>query len=170
MSVIIPINEKYRIRLDTYSWMICYWKPRSKHSKGGTWEGFSWHRTLQQAGETLVKRLASESEPEGIDEVINALSSSTLLIANAIIESGIPDSWLEIIEPEVVVIGEAPSRNLDYYTGYNTLTQNKCGDITMDCSGGQVDFYVSKSDYGKRNWLSNEYKAAFPNYIGTLNL
>lgn len=82
----------------------------------------------------------------------------------------IPDSWLEIIEPEVVVIGEAPSRDLDYYTGYSTLTQNRCGDITMDCSDGKVDFYVSKSDYEKRYWLTNEGKTAFANYIGTLNL
>jgi hypothetical protein len=50
---------------------------------------------LQQAGESLVKRLVSESELEGVDEIINALSTSTLLITNAIIESGIPDSWLE---------------------------------------------------------------------------
>ena len=95
MSAIIPINKKYRIQLDNNSWMVCYWKPRNKHPDGGTWAGSSWHRTLQQAGESLVKRLVSESELEGVDEIINALSTSTLLITNAIIESGIPDSWLE---------------------------------------------------------------------------
>lgn len=82
----------------------------------------------------------------------------------------IPDSWLDVLEPEIVVIGEAPSRDLEYYTGYNTLTQNKCGDISMDCDVGKVHFYVSKSDYGKRDWLDYENESAFDNYIGTLNL
>ena len=95
MSAIIPINKKYRIQLDTASWMVCRWKPRNKHSNGGTWEGITWHRTLQQAGESLVKCLVSESELEGVDEILNALSTSPLLVTNAIIESGIPDSWLE---------------------------------------------------------------------------
>lgn len=82
----------------------------------------------------------------------------------------IPDSWLDVLQPEVVVIGEAPSRDLDYYTGYNKITQNKCGDITMDCVEGKVHFYVSNSDYGKRDWLDDEGESSFDNYIGTLNL
>ena len=95
MSAIIPINKKYRIQLDTRSWSVCCWKPKNKHPDGGIWEGISWHKTLQQAGESLVTRMVSESELEGIDEIINALSASSRLIANAIIESGIHDSWLE---------------------------------------------------------------------------
>ena len=82
----------------------------------------------------------------------------------------IPDSWLDILEPEIIVIGEAPSRELEYYSGYNTLTQNKCGDITMDCDEGKVHFYVSKNEYGKRDWLDDEGENTFDNYIGTLNL
>ena len=95
MSAIIPINEKYRIQLDSNSWTVCYWKPRKQHSNDGNWEGLTWHRTLQQAGESLVRRLVSESDLEGIDEIMNALSASSLLIANAILESRIPDSWLD---------------------------------------------------------------------------
>jgi hypothetical protein len=70
----------------------------------------------------------------------------------------------------VVVIGEAPSRNLDYYIGYDTLTQNKCGDITMDCVEGKVHFYASKDGDGVRGWLTNEYQTKYPNYIGTLSV
>ena len=94
MSLIIPVNKKYCIQLDNYSWMVCYWRPRKKHPNGGTWEGLSWHKTLLHAGENLVKRLVSESELDGVDEVLNALSDSTQLITNAIIESGIPNTWL----------------------------------------------------------------------------
>ena len=28
------------------------------------------------------------------------------------------------MKPQIVVIGKAPSKNLDYYSGYNTITQN----------------------------------------------
>ena len=82
----------------------------------------------------------------------------------------IPDCWLEILQPEVIVIGEAPSRNLDYYTGYNTLTQNKCGDIIMDCVDDKIHFYASKDNGGVRDWLTNEYQTKHPNYIGTLKV
>jgi hypothetical protein len=95
MTAIIPINDKYRIELDKYCWAVCYWKPRSSHPEGGTWEGKSWHRTLQQAGEHLVKLSVCEDELEGIDQILNALSDASRLIASAIQESGIADSWLD---------------------------------------------------------------------------
>ncbi len=59
----------------------------------------------------------------------------------------IPDSWLEKLKPQVIVIGEAPARHLHYYSGYKTLTQNSTGHITMDASGDQVHFYVANHDY-----------------------
>ena len=95
MSAIIPINDKYRIQLDTYSWMVCYWKPRSSHPKGGTWEAKTWHKTLHQAGEQLVWHMVCEDEIEGIDEILSALADASRLVANAIMDSGIADSWLE---------------------------------------------------------------------------
>ena len=91
MSAVIPINKKYQIKLDGKCWAVCYWKPRNDYPNNGTWEGLSWHNTLQQAGESLVRRLLSEDQLEGVDEIINALAHSTLLIANAIKDSSIPD-------------------------------------------------------------------------------
>lgn len=82
----------------------------------------------------------------------------------------IPDSWLARLKPKVIVIGEAPARNLDYYTGYNTLTQNKCGDIIMDCVGGRVHIYASRDSGGVRHWLKDEHQVEYENYIGTLNV
>lgn len=55
----------------------------------------------------------------------------------------IPDSWLEKLDPQIIVIGEAPSRHMHYYTGYKTITQNRAGHITMDCADGYVHFYVT---------------------------
>ena len=59
----------------------------------------------------------------------------------------IPDAWLERLDPQIIVIGEAPSRHLHYYTGYQTITQNRAGDITMECVDDKVHFYVSNGSY-----------------------
>lgn len=81
----------------------------------------------------------------------------------------IPDSWLEKLDPQIIVIGEAPSRHLNYYTGYKTITQNLAGDITMELVDKKVHFYVSNESY-KRSDLNNEGADTFPNYIGSIEV
>jgi beta-lactamase superfamily II metal-dependent hydrolase len=81
----------------------------------------------------------------------------------------IPDSWLEKLDPQIIVIGEAPSRHLNYYTGYKTITQNRAGDITMELVDNKVHFYVSNESY-KRSDLKNEGADTFPNYIGSIEV
>lgn len=81
----------------------------------------------------------------------------------------IPNSWLEKLDPQIIVIGEAPSRHLHYYTGYKTLTQNKAGDITMQCVDGKIHFYVSNENYSVAH-LNDEKKSEFDNYIGSLDV
>jgi beta-lactamase superfamily II metal-dependent hydrolase len=81
----------------------------------------------------------------------------------------IPWSLLKTISPKITIIGEAPSENLHYYDGYNTITQNTAGNILFDCKGNEVHVFTS-----------NEYKANFLTdyskeldgyyYIGTLCL
>lgn len=81
----------------------------------------------------------------------------------------IPNSWLDKLKPKIIVIGEAPSRNLHYYTGYKTLTQNQAGDLTFDCSNhGKVHIYASEINY-KADYLSSENQSEYNYYIGTLN-
>lgn len=80
----------------------------------------------------------------------------------------IPCSWLDKLRPKIVVIGEAPSRHLHYYTGYKTLTQNTAGDLTFDCSDkDKIHIYASKSSY-QVNYLSWENQSKYAYYIGTL--
>lgn len=81
----------------------------------------------------------------------------------------IPNSWLEKLDPQIIVIGEAPSRHLHYYTGYKTITQNMAGDITMELVGDKVHFYVSSDTY-YHNGLTDEGQTAFPNYVGSLTV
>ena len=82
----------------------------------------------------------------------------------------IPKSILDKIDPKLVIIGKAPANNLNYYDGYNTLTQNSAGDIIFQCVKGKVHIYVSNDNYKKPDFLRNEYKNDFDNYIGTLSV
>ena len=54
---------------------------------------------------------------------------------------------LEKLSPKVIVIGEAPSKDLDYYNGYNTIKQNSAGDITFICEDAVVRVYVENFSY-----------------------
>ena len=69
----------------------------------------------------------------------------------------VPKAWLEKMNPRVVVVGEAPSENLNYYSEYNTITQNRAGDIEFDCSTGTVDVRVSSPSY-TTDFLQNKSK------------
>jgi beta-lactamase superfamily II metal-dependent hydrolase len=81
----------------------------------------------------------------------------------------IPDSWLVKLDPQIIVIGEGPSRHLNYYTGYKTITQNKAGDITMELIDDKVHFYVSNATYSNSG-LTNEGRSSFPNYVGSITV
>lgn len=75
---------------------------------------------------------------------------------------------LEKLDPTIVVIGEAPSQHLDYYVGYNTITQNSAGDITFKCEGSKVHVYCSNYSYNV-DFLENEeeYDANIGHYLGS---
>jgi beta-lactamase superfamily II metal-dependent hydrolase len=82
----------------------------------------------------------------------------------------IPDAWLKELEPELIVIGEASSEHLNYYQGYNTITQNSAGDILFDCEAGRTHIYVADNAYAV-DFLDTEpgldvYGGLY--YIGTL--
>lgn len=55
---------------------------------------------------------------------------------------------LDKMAPKVIVIGEAPSKDLDYYNNYETIKQNSAGDITFVAERGKVDVYVENTSYG----------------------
>lgn len=54
---------------------------------------------------------------------------------------------LKKLKPHIIVIGEAPSKDLDYYSEYNTIKQNSAGNIVFDCRDSYVHVYVEKSTY-----------------------
>jgi beta-lactamase superfamily II metal-dependent hydrolase len=82
----------------------------------------------------------------------------------------VPKKFLEQIKPKVIIIGEAPSDHLNYYQGYNTITQNSAWDITMEIDDKKVHFYCSNSAY-RVGFLKNEgIGNILGYYLGTLNI
>ncbi|HEY1225161.1 MAG TPA: hypothetical protein VGE54_08055 [Brevundimonas sp.] len=82
----------------------------------------------------------------------------------------IPHSWLEKLDPQLVIIGEAPSRHLNYYTGYQTVTQNRAWDITFDLEGNKVHLYSSNPSYVPTATLADEGQSRFGGYFGSLTV
>lgn len=81
----------------------------------------------------------------------------------------IPESMLQTLSPKTIVIGEAPSEHLNYYQGYNTITQNSAGDIIFECETGKVHIFTSNEYYV--DFLDDESQNLEGYYyLGTLNL
>jgi beta-lactamase superfamily II metal-dependent hydrolase len=82
----------------------------------------------------------------------------------------IPDGLLKILNPKIIVVGEAPSKYLHYYPNYNTITQNSSGDIAFQLENGNIHVFVSNENYSV-NFLKNlrqENLHGF--YIGSLTV
>lgn len=81
----------------------------------------------------------------------------------------IPADVLSKINPTIIVIGEAPSKDLNYYSGYNTITQNTAGTIVFDCLNSYVNVYVENDRY-KVSFLENFYcDDTYGHYLGSFN-
>ena len=87
-------------------------------------------------------------------------------------ESGkVSSDILKALNPSLIIIGEAPSKYLDYYSGYNTITQNSAKDIVFDCYAGKAHVYVSNDSYSyDTSFLEDESvtNADHGTYLGTL--
>jgi beta-lactamase superfamily II metal-dependent hydrolase len=85
----------------------------------------------------------------------------------------VPNDWLNEMDPDIIIMGEAPSQNLDYagYDDYNKITQNSAGDIILDCIDSKIHIYVSNENYSV-DFLQNDYMADKYDcyYLGTLNI
>ena len=83
----------------------------------------------------------------------------------------IPSSLMDKLTPKLVVVGEAPSSELDYYSGQNTITQNSAGDILFETNGDYLDIFVSKSSYNKKDGMVNNSKHGYHTgmtYLGSI--
>ena len=77
---------------------------------------------------------------------------------------------LKKLNPHIIIIGEAPSEYLNYYTAYNTITQNSAGDIVFECDDDIVNIYVSNESYAySTDFLEDKAKnnTSLGYYLGT---
>lgn len=107
---------------------------------------------------------------EAIEDDVDLSRADILFAPHHGRKSGrVPESMLKIIDPKIIVIGEAPSEHLNYYQNYNTITQNSAGDIVFDCHEGKVHIFTSKN-YSV-DFLTSECRGWHElHYLGTLNL
>lgn len=83
----------------------------------------------------------------------------------------IPSSLMDKLTPKLVVVGEAPSCELDYYSDQNTITQNSAGDILFETNGNYLDIFVSESGYTKKNGMVYNSKHGYHTgmkYLGSI--
>ncbi len=78
--------------------------------------------------------------------------------------------WLDDMAPKIIIVGEAPSTDLEYYGGYNTITQNTAGDIVFECDDGLVHIYVSSASYSVDFLTDKGLANGDGYYLGTLYL
>lgn len=81
----------------------------------------------------------------------------------------LPTEILKKLNPKIIIIGNAPSEDLSYYSNYDTITQNSSGDIYFECNGKEIDVYCTNENYSV-NFLENKNKISDDNYLGTLVL
>ncbi len=79
-----------------------------------------------------------------------------------------PSDWLEELSPEVIIVGEAPSKDLNYYSGYNTITQNSSGSITFEAVNSKIHIYVENDDYEVDFLQDHGMDDTYGKYIGSI--
>lgn len=106
---------------------------------------------------------------EAIEDEVDLPAVDVLFAPHHGRKSGrVPSSWLEAMDPGIIIVGEAPATELEYYDGYNTITQNTAGDIVFECSTGTVHVYVSSASYSV-SFLTQEGRSDGDGYyLGTL--
>ena len=108
---------------------------------------------------------------EEVEDELDIPSTDILFAPHHGRKSGkVPDSVLEQIDPKLIVIGEAPSMHLDYYQGYDRITQNSAGDIVFECVATFVHVYVSSGTYSVDFLSDHAMYDTYGYYLGTLEL
>jgi beta-lactamase superfamily II metal-dependent hydrolase len=83
----------------------------------------------------------------------------------------VPEDVLKKLNPQIIVIGEAPSEHLNYYNDYKTITQNSAGDIVFEPCAGGINVFVGNEEYSEEYLIDNGCEDMLNcHYIGTLVL
>lgn len=80
---------------------------------------------------------------------------------------------LDKLTPKIIIVGEAPSKYLNYFEGYNTLTQNSTGSIVFQNEAGKSHIFIEHSHYPyNTSFLYDEELSdgEYGYYLGTLKV
>lgn len=66
----------------------------------------------------------------------------TSCFTHTMAENKMPAELLDAINPQIIVIGNAPYDKLDYGDSRMTITQNSAGDIVFENNGNKVHVYT----------------------------
>jgi beta-lactamase superfamily II metal-dependent hydrolase len=109
---------------------------------------------------------------ESIKDKVSLRKTNILFAPHHGRKSGkIPQEWLDTMNPDIIVMGEANSKDSDYasYPNHNKIRQNSAKDITFECESGKIHIYSSNENYSA-DFLTNENKSTFDYYIGSIDV
>lgn len=175
------------------------WMNQTDDERSSSGISILWPKTANQFYKTALKEAADGKSPNNISPIVKySLKDSATILWMGDLEtefmenieddlslpavdilfaphhgrdSGkVPQSLIDNMSPKIIIIGEAPAENLNYYRGYDTITQNSAGDITFEPDDSFVHIYVSSDSY-EVGFLKNHSRSdKYGNYIGTLEL
>lgn len=114
-------------------------------------------------------------ETEFMEKILNEISlpkTNLLFAPHHGRKSGkIPSEWIDAMDPDIIIMGEANSNDSDYasYPNHNKIRQNSARTITFECDGSKIHCYSSSPDYSV-DFLDDEGVDTFDYYFGTLNI
>lgn len=77
----------------------------------------------------------------------------------------VPDELLYAIDPQIIIIGNAPSKHIDYGDSRKTITQNTAGDLTFFNEGSYIHIYSQNKVNNLPDNLEQLFDKSFkPNY------
>jgi len=84
----IPVNDHWRIELDSHSWQIS----KARQRKGAQrWQGVCWFPRLTQALHWLLERGIRGADLADTQEIINAITSASQALTAAVERASIED-------------------------------------------------------------------------------
>ena len=157
----IPDNEKYQAAL-------------SEAANGGSHNNISPAIKYQCGDFSFLWMGDMETDmQEEFDDKVNNTHVTIVFAPHHGRKSGhIPSSLMSKLSPNLVIVGEAPSEDLDYYKEQNTITQNSAGDILFDVNSDYLDIFVSNYNYTKKDGLvtrSNHLTFSGMYYLGSIH-
>lgn len=178
------------------------WMNESNEERGSSGIDFLWPNLKNEFFKEVLEKVEKGEQPNNISPIfIYSLKNGVKAMWMGDIESCFLDKvendidWREVdilfaphhgrdtgkpnqeilkkVNPKLVVIGEADSEFLNYYSGYNTITQNSAKDILFDCGNGYIDIYVKSASY--KTTISNMKNRNKPSmdglhYLGSLDI